>query len=78
MKNKPFRILTYTFANVWMVLTLVPLVTTILSSLKSNADIFGGSLLLPTEWIFSNYSDAVIDANILKSVLNSPTAGDNR
>lgn len=75
MKNKPFRILTYTFANVWMVLTLVPLVTTILSSLKSNADIFGGSLLLPTEWIFSNYSDAVIDANILKSVLNSLILG---
>lgn len=75
MKNKPFKIVTYAFANLWALVTFIPLLTTLLSSFKSNADIYGGSLLLPTQWLFSNYSDALIDANILNSVINSLILG---
>lgn len=75
MRRKSFRTLTYAFANIWALATLVPLVTTFLSSLKSNADIFGGSLLLPSQWLFSNYAEAIVDANILNSVLNSLILG---
>ena len=75
MKNKPFKIVTYAFAILWALATLVPLVTTLLSSFKSNTDIFGGSLLLPTEWLFGNYLDALVDANILASVVNSLILG---
>jgi raffinose/stachyose/melibiose transport system permease protein len=75
MKNKPFRVVTYVFAIFWALITLVPLVTTLLSSFKSNSDIFGGSLLLPTEWLFGNYVDAVVDAGILNSVMNSLILG---
>lgn len=75
MRNKPFRIATYAFAIAWALATVIPLVTTLLSSFKSNSDIFGGSLLLPTEWLFGNYADALVDANILNSVLNSLILG---
>lgn len=75
MKIKPFRIVTYAFAIVWALATIIPLLTTLLSSFKSNSDIFGGSLLLPTEWLFGNYADALVDASILNSVLNSLILG---
>ncbi len=75
MKNKPFRAVTYAFAVFWALATLIPLLTTLLSSFKSNSDIFGGSLFLPTEWLFENYRDALIDANILASVANSLILG---
>ena len=75
MKRKPFRVVTYAFAILWALVTLVPLVTTLLSSFKSNSDIYGGSLLLPTEWLFSNYVEAVVGAGILNSVMNSLILG---
>lgn len=75
MKIKPFKLATYAFAILWALATLLPLVTTLLSSFKSNADIFGGALFLPTQWLFGNYADAVIDAGILNSVFNSLILG---
>lgn len=75
MRNKPFKVVTYAFAILWALATIIPLLTTILSSFKSNSDIYGGSLLLPTEWLFGNYYDAVVDAGILRSVLNSLILG---
>lgn len=75
MRNKSFRIATCAFAIAWALATIVPLITTLLSSFKSNPDIFGGSLLLPSQWLFENYADALMDANILNSVWNSLILG---
>ena len=75
MRKKPFKIVTYSFVIFWAMATIIPLITTLLSSFKSNTDIFGGSLFLPTQWLFSNYLDALTDANILRSVANSLILG---
>jgi raffinose/stachyose/melibiose transport system permease protein len=53
----------------------MPLLTTLLSSFKSNNEIFSNMLALPKEWLFRNYYDALFGANVLRSVINSMILG---
>lgn len=61
----------YIFAIFWSIMTIFPLFTTLMSSLKSNAEIYSNMLALPREWLFQNYYDALFGANILRAVYNS-------
>jgi raffinose/stachyose/melibiose transport system permease protein len=63
------------FALIWSVITMMPLLTTFLSSFKTNAEIFSNMLVLPKKWLVQNYFDALFGANILRSVINSMILG---
>ena len=63
------------FAVFWSIITIMPLFTTLLSSFKSNNEIFSNMLSLPQVWLFQNYYDALFGANILRSVINSMILG---
>ena len=63
------------FAFIWGLITIMPLVTTFLSSFKSNNEIFSNMLSLPQKWLFHNYYDALFGASILRSVINSMILG---
>jgi raffinose/stachyose/melibiose transport system permease protein len=56
-------------------MTLTPLFTTLLSSFKSNNEIFSNMLALPQKWLFGNYYDALFGANIFRGVINSMILG---
>jgi raffinose/stachyose/melibiose transport system permease protein len=53
------KITRWTILIVFTLITLLPLIWLILSSLKTNAEVFSNPFGLPQEWKFSNYSDAV-------------------
>jgi raffinose/stachyose/melibiose transport system permease protein len=53
----------------------MPLLTTFLSSFKSNPEIFSNMLALPQKWLFENYHSALFGANILRGIVNSMILG---
>ena len=62
----------YLFACLWAVITIYPLVFTVLSSLKNNTEIFSDSALrLPQTLRFENYENALVVGNMARSLLNS-------
>jgi raffinose/stachyose/melibiose transport system permease protein len=65
----------YVFSVFWSVVTILPLLTTALSSFKSNAEIFSNMLALPQKWLFENYHSALFGANIFKGIINSMILG---
>lgn len=69
--NKRFRILVYSFAVFWAVMTLFPIVLTIFSSLKTNEEIYGRMFMPPSKFMISNYIEAFTGANMGRAILNS-------
>lgn len=65
----------YLFAVFWSAMTIIPLLTTLLSSFKSNPEIFSNMLAPPAVWLVENYYDALFGANILGGVKNSLILG---
>ena len=63
--------LLYFAAILFAVITFLPLITTFLSSFKTNEDILLGMFSLPETWKFSNYPDAIRTANAVRSIGNS-------
>lgn len=59
------------FAVVWSVLTIYPFIITIFSSLKTNDEIFGAMLQVPSVLRFENYLTAIVTANMGRSIINS-------
>ena len=74
-KKSVFNKFLSVFAFIWGIITILPLFTTILSSFKSNTEIFSNMLSLPQRWLIQNYYDALFGANILRSVINSMILG---
>lgn len=74
-KLKSTHLAMYIFAIIWSLMTIIPLVTTLMSSFKSNPEIYSNMLTLPKEWLWQNYYDALFGANILNSVKNSLILG---
>ena len=74
-KVRKLEVVTYIFAIFWSLVTIFPLVTTILSSFKTNPEIFSNMLSLPAVWQIQNYYDALFGANILGGVKNSLILG---
>jgi raffinose/stachyose/melibiose transport system permease protein len=68
-------VLVYAFAIFWSAITIMPLLTTFLSSFKSNPEIFSNMMALPQKWLFENYYSALFGANILRSIINSMILG---
>jgi len=59
------------FAVIWSIIILYPFVITIMSSLKTNDEIFGAMNKLPTVLRIENYTVAITTANMGRCVLNS-------
>lgn len=59
------------FAVAWSIITLFPFIITILSSFKTNDEIFGAMLQWPSKLIWANYHAAMTTANMGRSILNS-------
>lgn len=57
--------------SIWAVVTLYPLFWTIISSLKTNTEIFSDTFALPTIYRFEHYQIAFEKANMGQAVLNS-------
>ena len=52
------------FAWFWAIVTLYPLLVTVLCSFKDNNGIYGNMFAFPEKWEFANYKDALLSANI--------------
>lgn len=61
----------YAFAVLWSLITIYPLFWTVMSSLKTNSEIFGQTFKLPEEFHFEYYAHALFKANMGRSLLNS-------
>ncbi|GAA0574031.1 carbohydrate ABC transporter permease [Kribbella sandramycini] len=62
---------TQSFALVWGAMVLFPLLWAVLSSFKSDADIFRSPWSLPTDWHWENFSRAWNESHIGKYFFNS-------
>lgn len=74
MKKKKIRkgtIVTYVFLIVMAVMFAMPMVFTLLSSVKTKVEIFSQPFSLPEVWKFSNYIEAWQGANMSRYFLNS-------
>jgi len=61
----------YIFPIFWALVTLFPFYVAIISSVKTNNEIFGSMFQLPKEFHFEYYMDAVVKANMLTCIKNS-------
>lgn len=71
MKRKVINGIFYVLAFLWCAITLLPLLITVLSSFKTNDEIYLGMFEIPKVWRFSNYADAARTADALIAVRNS-------
>src|SRR5947209_19633896 len=55
----------------WGLMSLYPMVWIILTSLKSQAELYQNPFALPASWVWSNYRDAWVDASIGRYFFNS-------
>lgn len=69
--NKMSKIVFYIIAIIWAIMTLYPLFFTLISSLKTNNEIYTSMFSLPKEYHFEYYMKALIKGNIAISVRNS-------
>ncbi|MEZ0165076.1 carbohydrate ABC transporter permease [Kineococcus sp. LSe6-4] len=61
----------HTVLGIWAVLVLLPFAWTVVSSFKTNREIFASPFSLPREWRFQNYVDAWNTAGIGSYFVNS-------
>jgi raffinose/stachyose/melibiose transport system permease protein len=65
------RALAYCFAIGWALMTLYPLLVTVLSSVKPNEEIFGRMFAMPRAWHFEYYIESFVSARMGRYILNS-------
>ncbi|SHE91534.1 carbohydrate ABC transporter permease [Clostridium fallax] len=70
-KKKSLKIFLYICAIIWAIVSLAPLVFSVISSFKSTNEIYGQAFALPKSWEFTNYINAMEKANIGRAVANS-------
>ncbi|WP_243662917.1 carbohydrate ABC transporter permease [Hydrogenispora ethanolica] len=63
--------LKWLFILIMVAFTLYPVFYTLVGSLKTNAELISGSTLLPSRWMFSNYSAAFRQGNFMQYTWNS-------
>lgn len=71
MKRRIGKVIIYLVAAVWLVVTILPLITTFLCSVKDNQGINLGMFKLPEKWLWSNYAASLQSAHMGTAVLNS-------
>lgn len=71
-RSRVIRLLLWVLLVVLAVLTIFPVIYIVLGSFKANAELLvGGTNILPSKWVFSNYSDAWKQANFATYTMNS-------
>ena len=70
-KQKAARVFSYLFMALCVLVALFPIVWVVLSSFKTNREIFSNGLQLPSTFSFSGYKQALEMAPILKFFVNS-------
>jgi N-acetylglucosamine transport system permease protein len=65
------NVVSHGLLGVWMLLGVVPLLWAVLTSFKSDREIFTNPWSLPTEWHFDNFVRAWTTANIGRYFINS-------
>ena len=65
------KALMWAFLLATAVLTLFPVLMTLIGSLKTNAELMGGGRLLPETWQFGNYAEAWKQSNFARYTWNS-------
>lgn len=71
MKKLILRSILILFLIIMILFTVYPVLYTILGSFKTNLELQSGGRFLPSEWHFSNYTDAFKKAQFLKFTWNS-------
>ncbi|MRN56026.1 carbohydrate ABC transporter permease [Paenibacillus monticola] len=71
IKNILGNTVLWAFLLIFGLVTLVPVVITILGSFKTNVELTTGATFLPSKWHFSNYSEAWRIANFSTYTMNS-------
>lgn len=65
------KMIIYILAFFWLFVSLMPLVYALISSLKSNEEIYRSALRLPEIWLFENYAVANELGHSVRSIGNS-------
>ncbi|MEW1957146.1 carbohydrate ABC transporter permease [Kineococcus sp. NPDC059986] len=69
--ERTVAVTSHTVLGIWSLLVLLPFVWTVVSSFKTNREIFASPFSLPREWRFQNYVDAWNTAGIGSYFFNS-------
>lgn len=70
-KRVDVSVIVYVIAFLWAFIILYPLFVTLMCSFKTNNEIFGKMFSLPTQWVWQNYVDALVDAKMGRALFNS-------
>jgi len=69
---RPGKVILQVLLVIWALINLFPLYWLFTFSLKDNREIFGGNIAgLPSRWLFSNYTQALINSKVYLYMLNS-------
>ena len=71
-RTSPGKIITQVMLMSWALINIFPLYWLLTFSLKDNYEIFGGNIVgLPNNWLFSNYTQALIGGRVYLYFFNS-------
>lgn len=68
---KPGKVIVYIVLLFWFILTIYPLIFTLLSSLKSQNDLFSNIFGLPRQYMFENYYNLFVVKKIQNNIIHS-------
>ncbi len=71
MKAKHSKYILYVIAVIWLMITLMPMIYALISSFKTNDEMYRSALLLPEKWKFENYQIANELGHSLRTIGNS-------
>jgi raffinose/stachyose/melibiose transport system permease protein len=71
-RNTPGKIVVQILMALWAIINIFPLYWLFTFSLKDNSEIFSGNIAgLPSKWLFSNYTHALINGKVYLYLINS-------
>lgn len=70
-RTLPSNTLAYGFLSFWAVVMAYPLIWTVLTSLKENAELYRSPFAMPAQAAWHNYADAWIQGSLRQCVINS-------
>lgn len=71
MKAKHRKYILYVIAVIWLMITLMPMIYALISSFKTNDEMYRSALMLPEKWKFENYQIANELGHSLRTIGNS-------
>jgi raffinose/stachyose/melibiose transport system permease protein len=71
-RHTPGKVIVQISMALWAIINIFPLYWLFTFSLKDNSEIFSGNIAgLPSKWLFSNYSHALINGKVYLYLINS-------